>query len=188
MLWNRKLLAAVGILTVGLVASSGISCRPAPAEDAGERTIYVQATELDARRTVEQDPFPQETVEEFPEYFGPGDDPFERGGAPGYYLFMTAEDEWRIGSYMFVPQEVIAYQGERITMEILGVRGAHHENVLLDPDGEPVAGPDGTDIVFTVRRGELHVIEFTTEKTGIYTLVCVTHQPTMTMNIHVLGR
>ena len=121
-------------------------------------------------------------------YFGPADELFESGGEGGYYLFMTSEDEWRIGSYMFLPQEAVAYMGERLRMEIFGVRGSHHETILEDPDGKQVKGPDGEAISFNVKRGELHVIEFTVEKPGIYRLVCTTHLPTMVMNIHVLPR
>lgn len=182
----------VGIGTLLALSASG--CREAtpsgalPDRSGMERTIYVQATEMDARRAVERDPFPRETVAKYPEYFGDGEDPFERGGAPGYYLFMTSEDEWRIGSYMFVPQEVIAYQGERLTLEIFGVRGGTHGTILEDPEGNRVQEPDGEDIVFSVHRGELKKIEFTVEKSGIYHLICYDHQPTMVMNIHVLPR
>ena len=76
-----------------------------PDRSGEQRTIYIQATEMDARRSTGQDPFPQETIDAWPDYFGPGDDPFDRAGKGGYYLFMTAEDEWRIGSYMFVPRK-----------------------------------------------------------------------------------
>lgn len=151
-----------------------------------QRTLYVQATELDARRSTDRDAFPRETVEAWPDYFGSGDDPFERGGQGGYYLFMTAEDEWRIGSYMFIPQEAIAYRGEHITLEVFGVRGSHHHNVLEGPDGMIVKDTNGEEIRFTVNRGELKSVEFIADPPGLYRLICEPHPPTMVMNIHVL--
>lgn len=180
-------LSGVGVALL-LVAAACTSSEGSVAAEPGERTLYVQATELDARRGLDQDPFPQDTRDAFPDYFGPADDPFDSAGAPGYYLFMTEEEEWRIGSYMFIPQEATVYEGDQVTMEILGVRGGHHGNILVDPDGERVQGPDGNDIRFDVKRGELHQIEFTADKTGVYQLICVDHTPTMAMNIHVLPR
>lgn len=184
-------------LTVGIISGLFFVCvllgcgddSPAhefPDMEGRRRTIYVQATELDARRSVEQDPFPQETVAQYPDYFGDGEDPFERSGMPGYYLFMLSEDEWRIGSYIFVPQEVIAYQGEQITLEIFGVRGGTHGTILEDPDGNLVEGPDGEKVAFSVHRGELKKVEFHAQQPGIYRLVCQNHLPTMVMNIHVM--
>jgi plastocyanin len=175
------LLSAAGIALLALAAACGSSDDDASASQAGERTIYVQATELDARRGTDQTDFPQHTRDAFPDYFGPADEPFESGGAPGYYLFMTEEDEWRIGSYMFLPQDIVVYQGEQITMEVLNVRGSEHKNTtLFDPDGEIAAGP------FDMFRGDLHIFEFTAEKTGIYQFICNDHLPNMVMNIHVL--
>lgn len=152
------------------------------------RRLHVQATELDARRSTEDTPFPQQTREEYEEYFGPADEPFTREGQPGYYLFMTEEDEWRVGSYQFLPSEAIAYKGEDLALEVLGVRGDSHATVLEDPTGGPVVGPDGEEIEFTVNRGGLEVIEFTVDQTGLYQLICYDHLPTMIMNIHVLPR
>jgi hypothetical protein len=184
----------IGLATIGAFAAAAALAAYTPSHaqvvvESGERTIHVQATELDARRKLAQSAFPQATRDAFPERFGPSDDPGARGG--GYYLFMTSEDEWRIGSYMFVPQEVIAYQGERLTLEIFGVRGGHHGNVLFGPDGKQVnvKALDGSAIEkFDVNRGELHVIQFTADEPGLYRLVCVDHLPTMAMNIHVFPR
>ncbi len=189
----KTVLAVLAVLAIGSFSGG---CREErsvhpeagtlPDRSGMERTIYIQATEMDARRSTEQDPFPQETIDAWPDYFGPGDDPFDRAGKGGYYLFMTAEDEWRIGSYMFVPQEAIAYRGEHITLEVFGVRGSHHINVLRGPDGNVVKDPGGEDIRFTVHRGELKSAEFIAEQPGLYRLICEPHPPTMVMNIHVL--
>ncbi len=58
---------------------------------------------------------------------------------------------------------------------------------MEDPDGNPVEGPDGEAIVFTVHRGELKKVEFKVEQPGVYRLVCQDHLPTMVMNIHVMA-
>ncbi len=190
---SKAILSGV-IISIILFLFISTGCRDAPPShifpdmSGRERTIYVQATELDARRAVDRDAFPQETIDQYPDYFGDGEDPFERAGMPGYYLFMTSEDEWRIGSYMFIPQEIIAYQGEHLTLEIFGVRGGTHGTILEDPEGNIMEDPDGEEIVFSVNRGELKKIKFTPEKPGLYRLVCHDHLPTMIMNIHVFPR
>jgi plastocyanin len=167
------LTALVGAAVVACGGDSGAAGNP------GERTVYLQATEQDARRGVDQTAFPQHTRDAYPHYFGPEGEPFESAGMGGYYLFMTSDDEWRVGSYMYLPQEMIVYEGERITLEILGVRGNEHHTILVDPDGENVGET-------TVERGGVHTLQFTAEKPGIYELICVDHPPTMTTYIHVL--
>jgi plastocyanin len=64
-------------------------------------------------------------------------------------------------------------------MDIFGVRGSEHVTALVGPDGDTIER-------FTVKRGELHQIQFTVDRPGHYQLVCLSHQPTMTTNIHVL--
>jgi plastocyanin len=167
-----------------LVAACGSDSKQEPTA----RTIYVQATELDSTRTLTQDQFPQATRDAFPQYFGPANEPATSGGVGGYYLFMSSEQGWRIGSYMFVPSDVVVYQGDEITLEFLGVRGGHHGNILFDPSNNPVKDSSGNEIRFDVYRGELKQVTFTAEKRGVYRLVCLDHGPTMTMAIHVLPR
>jgi plastocyanin len=170
------LIAVTASLAVLLGAcGSGSQADTATGLQPSDRYLHVQATELDARRGTDQDPFPQTTLDQWPEYFG--DD--GSGGAGGYYLFMSDEEEWRIGSYMYLPQEITLIQGDRVTMEIFGVRGGQHGTTLVDPDGEQVEH-------VTVKRGELHQIEFTADKAGLYQLICADHPPTMSTNIHVL--
>lgn len=178
-------IAAVGALFLSAGCGDPLDDEP---QRAGERTIHVQATEQDAHRATADDPFPTETIEEFPQYFGDGEDPFDRAGLEGYYLFMTEEDEWRIGSYLFLPQEIVAYQGEEITLEVFGVRGSEHGTVLQGPDETVVEGTDGEPVEFVVVRGGLEAVTFVAEEPGLYRLICYDHPPTMTTNIHVLPR
>lgn len=167
-------------MVLGLVLAAVLAaCSTAEAEKGtplqpSDRYVHVQATELDTRRTLDQNAFPQATLDEFPEYFGEDG----QGGAPGYYLFMSGDEEWRIGSYMYLPQEVTFIQGDRVTMDVFGVRGSEHHTMLVGPDGFE-------SIEFTVGRGELHQIEFTVDQPGLYQLICLTHPPTMVTNIHV---
>ena len=164
--------AALALLTAacGDASQAGAESGLQPSE----RHLYVQATELDTRRSLEDDPFPQATLDQWPEYFGEDG----QSGSGGYYLFMSDDEEWRIGSYMYLPQEITLIQGDRVTMEIFGVRGGEHDTVLQGP------GIESQHV--TVKRGELHQVEFTAEEPGLYQLICLTHQPTMTTNIHVL--
>ena len=167
----RTVRAVVAVIGLALLASA---CEDeAVGAFAGfepsDHYIHVQATEQDARRSLDQDPFPQETIDLFPEYDFSGDD--------GYVLRERDDDEWQIGSYVFLPQEMVFVQGDTITMDIFGVRGSEHDIVLEIP---------GQEQEFTVFRGELHQIEFTVDEPGRYQLVCETHPPTMTANITVL--
>ena len=168
-------LAALAALTLLLAACDTSTTDAETGLQPSERYVHVQATELDARRSFDDDPFPQGTLDQWPEYFGEDG----RGGAEGYYLFESDEEEWRIGSYLYLPQEITLVQGDEVTMEIFGVRGSEHGTFLVDPDGETVEH-------FTVKRGDLHQIQFTADKAGRWQLTCVDHSPTMTTNIHVL--
>jgi plastocyanin len=179
------LISALGLIGAVAIACGGDS-KAAP--NSGERTIYLQATELDTSRTLEQNAFPQETRDAFPQYFGPADKPEENGGAGGYYLYMSKEDTWKIGSYMYLPQEITAYEGERLTLQILGVRGNEHHTILFGPDGEVVTGTDGADTDVVVKRGSLGIVTFAANEPGLYRLVCQTHGPNMGANIHVLAQ
>jgi plastocyanin len=167
----------IGTALVLVLAGALAACGEAGSTDVADglepsdRYIHVQATELDARRSVDQTPFPQNTLDDWPEYFG------EDG--TGDYLFMSGDDEWRVGSYMFLPQEITFIQGDRVTMEVFGVRGNEHHTILVGPEGFE-------EIEFTVLRGGLEQIEFTVDQPGLYQLICLTHPPTMTTNIHVL--
>jgi plastocyanin len=163
----------VALVGLALVASACTTVEASTGLQPSDRYIHVQATELDARRSFEQDPFPQATLDQWPDYLGEDG----RGGA-GYYLFDVDGEEWRIGSYLYLPQEITFIQGDQVTMEIFGIRGSEHETVL--------EGPGLESQHFTVKRGELHQIEFTVDEPGHYQLICLTHQPTMTTNIHVL--
>jgi plastocyanin len=178
---NRWAARALAVPAIGVLGLAAVACGSdsEAASNPGERTIYLQATEQDARRGVHQTDFPQHTRDAYPHYFGSADDPFESAGMGGYYLFMTNEEEWRVGSYMYMPQEMIAYEGERITLEIFGVRGSRHQTIVVNPDGENV-----TEV--TVERGEVQTLEFTADRAGVWKLVCVDHPPTMTSYIHVL--
>lgn len=167
--------------TIGLIAGIALVLAACGSAEAGnglepsDRYVHVQATELDTRRTLEQNEFPQETLDQWPQYFGEDG----RLDGSGYYLFMSGDEEWRIGSYMYLPQEITFIQGDRVTMDIFGVRGSEHPTVLVGPDGfEPIE--------VGVERGGLQQIEFTVDQPGLYQLICLLHQPTMTTNIHVL--
>jgi plastocyanin len=184
--WAKWLVVpAIGLAGLFLLACGGDGDGK---QDPTARTIYVQATEFDSTRTLSQDAFPQATRDAFPQYFGPATEPATSGGAGGYYLFMTSDTAWRIGSYVFLPSEAVVYQGDEVTLEFIGVRGGSHGNVLMDPNNNPVKDSNGSELRFDIKRGEVQKVTFTASKRGIYRVVCADHGPTMSMAIHVLPR
>ena len=81
-------------------------------------------------------------------------------------------------SYRFEPGFVVARQGERIVLEIVGVNGARHDVNLISPSGEM------TPLVVT--RGRLTRVLFQADEPGIWLLHCGTHQPAMVAEILVV--
>jgi plastocyanin len=138
----------------------------------GERYFSVNLIEFPWDRNIDQTPYPDPPMDErFPEYDWSGDE--------GYILQEPDEDgNWRIGTYLFLPQNITITEGDQVTLELLGVRGETHD-IFLDVPGE--------EQEMTVDRGFLEVMEFTAPEPGVYQLVCETHPPTMVMDIQVLA-
>jgi plastocyanin len=137
---------------------------------AGERFVTTQLIEFPWKRHVDRTAFPDPDPRDlFSEYDFSGDD--------GYILHDPDEDgEWEVGAYVFLPSHISLTEGDRVTMELLGVRGDEHELFLDIP---------GQEEEITVRRGHLEVVEFTAPEPGVYEFICETHPPTMTMYIYV---
>jgi len=125
---------------------------------AGPRTIYMAA--LEPRGTANPD-------EAMPT------DPLPPGG--GYIVRPTADGLWEAVSYRWEPGTIIARQGEEITLEIFGINGRRHD-VTVEAFGQSA----------TVERGRLARVTFTPDRTGMFTVVCTIHQPTMTADLVVL--
>src|SRR3972149_2409848 len=72
-------------------------------------------------------------------------------------------------AYRGQPGFIVARQGEQVTLEIIGINGADHVSAL-PPFVEK----------FTVKRGQITRVSFTAERAGVFPIICVNHQPSMT--------
>lgn len=128
----------------------------------GERTIHVAAIEPKGGTSVADEPFPAEALPD--------------GG--GYKLVEpNDEGRWEVSTYRWLPNDIIVFEGERVTLEILGVNGAAHPSVI-----------EGYDVAFDVKRGEVATVSFVADKVGTFAIRCDAHAPTMTGNLIVLPR
>ena len=127
---------------------------------AGERTIYMAAIEPKGSATVDKEPFPAEALP-----------------AGGGYALEGPDEEgaWTVETYRWLPGGITVVQGDKVTLEILGVNGAMHASKV-----------EGYDIAFDVKRGQVTTVTFTADKAGVFRIICSTHQPAMTGTLVVL--
>lgn len=153
------------LLVAALVALGGLAlgaCARGTGLEAAERTIYMAAIEPKGTTTVAKEPFPTAAL--------------PAGG--GYALAEPNErGEWTVETYRWLPGEVTVVQGDRVTLEILGVNGESHPTRI-----------EGYGLEFVVKRGQVTTVPFTADKAGIFRVVCTVHQPTMTGTLVVLPR
>lgn len=127
---------------------------------AGERTIYMAAIEPKGSTSVAKEPFPAATL--------------PAGG--GYALDEPdADGNWVVETYRWLPGEITVVQGDKVTLEVLGVNGASHPTTI-----------EGYDVSFEVKRGQLNRVTFTADKPGVFRIICALHQPSMTGQLVVL--
>ena len=142
---------------VGLLLSA---CGGGAGLEASERTIYMAAVEPKGAANVSEEPFPTT--------------PLPAGG--GYALEEPNEEgEWEVETYRWMPGTVVVTEGDQVTLEILGVNGSSHTATI-----------EGYDLDFSIKRGEVTTVEFTANESGIFPIVCKTHQPAMTGTLVVL--
>jgi len=126
------------------------------------RTFYINTDNLEASVNATEEPFPNSTLPE--------------GG--GYDLNPPNEQgNWRIETYVFDPSQIVVYEGDQVTLNILGVRGTVH-NISVS----------GYVDEFELHRGELRTLTFTADRAGTIDFICSIHQPTMHGQILVLPR
>lgn len=164
---SRTVLAVAALATASVVA---LGVAQAPAGQA-RRTIYLSAIEYKGGANISGEAYP------------PADEPGTKPLAPlggGYGLEEPdSTGRWEVESYRWEPGLVVALEGERITLEIMGVNGARHDAMVVSPSGE--------EIPFVVTRGRLTRVRFQADEAGIWRFVCATHPPAMTGEIVVLG-
>jgi plastocyanin len=157
---RRWVLVAV-ILAVG--AAFGASLLPRlSAAPASTRTIYMAAVEPKGGTTVDKETFPTAALP-----------------AGGGYVLKAPDStgRWEVSTYQWQPSFIVVNEGEQVTLEIIGINGKEHVSTI------PGFVPS-----FTVRRGQITRASFTANRAGIFPIVCVSHQPTMTGYLVVLPR
>jgi heme/copper-type cytochrome/quinol oxidase subunit 2 len=151
-------LVAGVIFTALAVAACGTGA--AAKIEPSERSIYLAAIEPKGGVTVDKEPFPQEAL--------------PAGG--GYILKEPDENgRWEVSTYRWSQNEIVVMQGDKVTLEIIGINGASHPSTI-----------EGYDIDFDVKRGQLTTLTFTADKAGVFRFVCHAHLPSMTGTLIVL--
>jgi hypothetical protein len=144
---------ALGALaTLFAVAASD----PAQAE---KRFFVMTAIEPKGGTTVDKEAFPT--------------DPLPAGG--GYVITPpNAAGRWEVSAYVWDPRQIIVNQGDEVTIEFVGINGAHH--------GTTISGY-GKSLV--VKRGQVTRVTFVADKAGVFPIVCANHPPSMVAELVV---
>lgn len=156
--WS-PLLAMLALAAIVLAAcTSTTAARLQP----GERTIYLSAIEPKGSTTVDKEPFPGASL------------------PPGGGYGLKAPDDagsWTVETYVWLPSEITVVEGDKVTLQVLGVNGAVHPSRI-----------EGYDVKFEAKRGQLTTVTFTADKPGVFKILCDAHQPTMTGALIVLPK
>ncbi len=83
---------------------------------------------------------------------------------------------WDFRSFTFSPDQIVVNQGDKVTLDFIGVQGAHH-----------VVTVEGVD-TFQLMRGQIHTVSFVADKPGTITYICHVHLPNMVGQILVLPK
>lgn len=153
----RSAVLLAGIAMAGLLVL-GSASRIGAAE---ERVIYIAAIEPKGGTTVDKEPYP----------------PAELPKGGGYVKKPPdATGRWEVSVYQFSPATVMVKQGERVTLEIVGINGDKH-TVHIDKY---------VPHHFEVKRGEISRVRFMADTAGIFKIHCKEHEPSMVGNLVVL--
>lgn len=151
-----------GTIAVVVAAVFGASLLPRVASAQATRTIYMAAVEPKGGTSATSEPFPTAAL------------------PPGGSYILKAPDangRWEVSTYQWQPSFIVAREGEQVTLEIIGINGAEHVASL-----PPFVNS------FTVRRGQLTRVSFNASRAGMFPILCVTHQPSMTGYLVVLPK
>ncbi len=154
---RTPLLALVALAVIGLSACAGTA---AARLQPGERTVYLTAIEPKGSTTVDKEPFPEASLP-------PG----------GGYGLKPPDDTgtWQVETYLWLPGEITVVEGDKVTLQVLGVNGSIHPSRI-----------EGYDVTFEAKRGQVTTVTFTADKAGVFKIICDAHQPTMTGTLIVL--
>jgi plastocyanin len=130
--------------------------------DPVQRFFTVAAVEPKGGTTVDKEPFPDASL--------------PTGG--GYILKKPdATGRWEVSAYVWMPSQIIVNQGDEVTLDFVGINGAHHGTVIR-----------GYDKAFVVKRGQTTRVTFLANKAGVFPIECAQHQPSMGGELIVLPR
>jgi len=156
--WARSILlwgvAVTGTVLLGL--SFG-------AQAAEEGVHYIALIEPKGGVSVDKEPYPEGTLPQGGGYVKKAPNPAGR---------------WEVSTYQFSPATIVVKQGDRVTLEMVGINGAKH-SVHVDK-----YRPDHV----LVKRGEIARIQFTADTPGLFKIHCKEHEPTMEGQLVVLPR
>ena len=83
---------------------------------------------------------------------------------------------WDFRSFTFSPDQIVVNQGDKVTLHLIGVQGAHY---LITVDG--LGG-------FPLLRGQIHTVSFIANNPGTINYICHVHLPNMAGQILVLPK
>jgi len=150
--------AILALGALGVALLSRTSAAPAPT-----RTVYMAAVEPKGGTLVSDEAFPNPSL---------------LPGGGGYILKgPDSTGRWEVSTYQWQPGFVVVNQGDQVTLEIIGINGKEHVSSL-----PPYVNS------FNVKRGQLTKVSFTASRAGIFPIVCVSHQPSMTGYLVVLPK
>jgi plastocyanin len=150
------MLAMIALVIAACTGTASAQLQP------GERTIYLTAIEPKGSTHVDKEAFPGATLP-------PG----------GGYILKAPDDTgtWVVETYVWLPSQITVIEGDKVTLQVLGVNGAVHPSRI-----------EGYDISFEAKRGQLTTVTFTADKPGVFKIICDAHQPTMTGSLIVLPK
>lgn len=99
----------------------------------------------------------------------------------------------KVNAYQWEPATLAANAGDRVTLHIYGVNGGVHPASIAGIEGATYSVTDASGATieegagaFNVYRGHWTDVRFVASQPGIYSIVCASHQPTMTGTVHVV--
>ena len=163
-IWLLATIAAgVTALAIASVAFSASGAKAAK----NDRIIYMSAVEWKGSSNVSKEAYPTAALPK-----GGGYESFAPGSAD---VAGQPAGTWAVETYRFDTGVVVACKGERVVLKIFGVNAKEHHISIPDFDKD-----------FTVFRGQLATSVFKVPTVGIFSIICITHQPAHRAELVVL--
>jgi len=114
----------------------------------------------------------------------PAKDPSKLSDAYGYKAPGVADPaaptKWEVSAYQFItPGAMTACKGDTVALRLFAVNGDEHKDWVEAPNGDEVVKEKSHN------RGREYVVSFKAKQSGVYTLICNKHEPTMKALIRV---